>query len=340
MPSEAGSGAQPGRRILVVEDSKFQRVTLVRQLREWQYEVLEAVNGEEGLKLFMEHSPPVIITDLHMPRMDGYSLVKAVRASEVNYTYIIVISGIQERESIVAALAAGADDYMTKPFHPGELSVRIASAERIFRLQSQDLLIFSLAQLADYRSRETGNHIRRVQHYTRTLAEALAPSEPWLTSARIQLLESMSVLHDIGKVAIPDAILNKPGKLSKLEFSIMRKHTAIGGNMLKGIYEKVGGESLRMAMEIVLHHHERFDGTGYPHKLAGAEIPLPARIVALADVYDALSCKRCYKEAFSREKCRDVVLAERGKHFDPALVDLFTWLEPQFWAIRQEYGEK
>ncbi len=336
----AGPGAPQGKRILVVEDSKFQRNTLVRQLRDWQYEVLEAVNGEEGLKLFLEHSPPLIITDLHMPRMDGYSLVKAVRESEVNYTYIIVISGIQEKESIVAALGAGADDYLTKPFHPGELEVRLASAERIFRLQSQDLLIFSLAQLADYRSRETGNHIRRVQHYTRLLAQALAPVEPWLNPARIQLLESMSVLHDIGKVAIPDAILNKPGKLSKLEYSIMRKHATIGGNLLKGIYEKVGAEPLRVATEIVLHHHERFDGEGYPHRLAGLEIPLPARLVALGDVYDALSCKRCYKDAFAQEKCREIILSERGKHFDPILVDIFESLEQEFWAIRQEYGEK
>ena len=326
--------------ILVVEDSKFQRNTLCRQLHEWNYEVIEAVNGEEGLNLYKEHSPKVIITDLHMPRMDGFSLVRAVRNIELHYTYIIVISGLQDKESIVSALRAGADDYLTKPFHPGELEVRLYSAERILRLQSQDLLIFSLAQLADYRSKETGNHIRRVQHYVKIVAEDLARGPyPDLTRARISLLESMSCLHDIGKVAIPDYVLNKPGKLSKLEYSIMKKHTSIGGHLLQDIHQKVGGEQLKMATNIVLYHHERYDGTGYPEGLEGEEIPLSARIVALGDVFDALSSVRVYKEAFPRDKCRDIIVSERGKHFDPHVVDSFLKNEDRFWEIYKKFRD-
>lgn len=342
MPSLDAIAKVPSERvdsILVVEDSKFQRNTLCRQLREWKYPVIEAVNGEEGLSVYEEISPKLVITDLHMPRMDGFNLVKAIRKKEVNYTYIIVISGLQDKESIVEALRSGADDYITKPFHPGELEVRINSAERILRLQSQDLLIFSLAQLADYRSKETGNHIRRVQHYTRLLAEDMHALYPELNKANIDLLESMSCLHDIGKVAIPDYILNKPGKLSNLEFSIMKKHTTIGGNLLSDIHNKVGSEQLKVATEIVMYHHERYDGTGYPDGRKGEDIPLSAKIVALADVFDALSSARCYKQAFPQEKCRRIIEEEQGGHFAPEVVDSFLRLEDKFWAIRHKFKD-
>jgi putative two-component system response regulator len=323
--------------ILVVEDSRFQRKTLVRQLKGWDFDILEASNGKEGLQQFERHSPKLIITDLEMPVMDGFEVIRSIRKNELNYTYIIVLTALADKENLVKALEVGADDFIIKPVNLEELKVRLGAAERIFRLQSQDKLIFALAQLADCRSEETGNHLRRVKLCTRLLCEDLARNGfDTLTSARISTIESMSVLHDIGKVAIPDSVLNKPGKYTKLEFRIMRKHTEVGGELLEDIYRETGSEQLRVAKDIVMHHHEKWDGTGYPHQLKGEQIPLAARIVSLADVFDALGSERCYKPAFSKEKCHDIIAGERGKHFDPAVVDAFLRREDELWEVLQQ----
>ena len=235
----------------------------------------------------------------------------------------------------------GADDYMTKPFHPGELEVRLNAAERVLRLESQNLLIFALAQLADYRSKETGFHLERVQHYSRILAEDLLEHGLCdLNQAKISLIYSMSCLHDIGKVAIPDFILNKPGKLSNLEFSIMKKHTTIGGSLLVDIAQKTNSDQLSVASDIVMYHHERYDGTGYPEGLSGDDIPVVARIVALADVFDALSSSRCYKPAYDSNKCEEIILSEKGKHFDPVIVESFERKKEEFWNIYDRFSEE
>lgn len=324
--------------ILVVEDSKFQRNTLVRVLKGLNYEILEAKDGMEGIEMFERHQPGLVLTDLEMPRMDGFGLIDLIRAREIGYTYIIVLTALADKENLVKGLELGADDFLLKPVNPEELRVRLNSADRIFRLQTQDKLIFALAQLADCRSPETGNHLVRVQHFVRLLAEELAlRGYKELTPPRIAIIEAMSVLHDIGKVAIPDSILNKPGRYTKLEASIMSKHTEVGGQLLEDIYHETGSEQLMVAKDIVLYHHERFDGTGYPKKLKGEEIPLAARIMALADVFDALGNPRCYKEAFPLERCREIILADRGKHFDPAVVDAYVVREREMWEYLQQF---
>jgi putative two-component system response regulator len=222
--------------------------------------------------------------------------------------------------------------------NPEELRVRLNSAERIFRLQTQDKLIYALAQLADCRSPETGNHLKRVQHFVRVLAEELA-SQGYkeLTPAVISTIESMSVLHDIGKVAIPDSILNKPGKYTRIEANIMSRHTEIGGQLLDDIHRETGSEQLKIAKDIVMHHHERWDGKGYPMGLQGEAIPLAARIVALADVFDALGNPRCYKPAFPLEKCREIILGDDGRHFDPAVVRAYLAREQEMWRFLQQF---
>lgn len=336
---EAAEGPS-SKQILIAEDSRFQRKTLARQLREWGYEVLEASDGAEGLQMYLTHTPRIIATDLHMPKMDGRNLVRAVREAEVSYTYILVISGMQDKDSIISALSAGSDDYIIKPFHPGELEVRLAAAERVLRLQSQDMLIFSLAQLADYRSPETGNHLHRVQAFSRLLAQELSQEYPELNKSMVELVAVMSCLHDIGKVAVPDDILNKRGKLTKLEYSIIKKHSQIGGSLLEEVYQKTKSEQLGVAKDIVMHHHERWDGRGYPDGLKGDEIPIAARIVALADVYDALCNERCYKPAFDREQAEAIILAERGKHFDPVVVDAFWRRRDDFYSILLSFSEE
>ena len=160
-----------------------------------------------------------------------------------------------------------------------------------------------------------------------------------ITAQYISLVVTLSSLHDIGKVAIPDAILHKPGKLTDGEFSVMKSHTTIGGQLLDEIYQSTGAAQLRIARDIVLYHHERFDGTGYPHGLAGEKIPLSARLVALADVYDALTSKRCYKAAFSHERAQDIIISEKGRHFDPLLVDCFERRHEDFQSVARQYRE-
>jgi len=325
--------------ILIIDDAEFDRQLLAKKLSAWNYRIYSAENGMAGLKALESHSPEIVITDLQMPVMDGLEFIKAARRLDLRYTYIIVLSSSDDKKSIVQALAAGADDYLTKPFHPEELQTRIQAAQRILRLQSQDLLILSMAKLADYRSEETGFHLERVQYFTKILATDYMEHHGGINSQYISSLQTLSSLHDIGKVAIPDAVLNKPGKLTEAEFSIMKNHTTIGGKLLDEIYQDTSAPQLRLARDIVLYHHERFDGTGYPHGLFAEKIPISARLVALADVYDALTSKRCYKSAFSHKKSRDMILSEKGKHFDPLIVDCFERRHEDFQSVAMQYKE-
>ncbi|MDI9371051.1 MAG: response regulator [Synergistaceae bacterium] len=322
-------------KILVAEDSPAQRLMLARQLKKWEYEVIEASDGAEGLTRFQVESPAIVITDLDMPVMDGIALIERIRALESSRTYIIVLSASGDKSTVVTALAHGADDYLVKPYHPDELHVRLSGAERVLRLQNQELLIFAMAQLVDIRSSETGAHLERVQFFCRRLAEELAGDDVSLgiSASWISSLVSMSPLHDIGKIGIPDAILNKPGRLDPDEFEIMKDHVNIGVSVLSRIYERTRYAPFGFAIELIASHHEKWDGSGYPNGLSGKEIPLSGRIVALADVYDAISSQRVYKPAFPRDECRRIILEGSGSHFDPALVGIFDRIEDELWSV-------
>ena len=229
------------------------------------------------------------------------------------------------------------DDRTGTTLAPEELLVRLSAADRVLRLQSQERLIYAMARMADYRSPETGYHLERVRQYTRLLATDLSQNDyPELTPMHINHILALSPLHDIGKVAIPDDILHKPGKLTREEFETMKAHVSIGGALLDEVYEETGSELIRVARDIVLYHHERWDGKGYPEGRAGVQIPLPARIVALADVYDALTSDRCYKQAYERETSKQIIVDERGRHFDPAVVNAFLRNEEAFWDVRMK----
>jgi putative two-component system response regulator len=320
--------------VLLVDDSRSARQYLRALLAAWGYDVTEARSGNEAARAFRGRHASIVITDLHMPDGSGWDLIKSVRAEETRYTYIIVVSAVEEKEKMAACLDLGADDYLTKPFHAEELRARLGIAERLVRLETQDLLIFSLAKMTEYRSNETGNHLERVKHTTRVLCdEVLRAGSRDLSSHLASHIVSLSCLHDIGKVGIPDAILNKPGRLTSEEFEIMKRHTLIGGSIMEDLYGKTKSESLAIARDIIIHHHERFDGVGYPSGLSGEAIPLSARIMALADVYDALSSKRVYKDAYGRDECRRIIETEDGKHFDPAVVAAFRAKEPVLWEI-------
>jgi len=330
-------------KILLVEDDLSQRLLLRMTLEKMGYEVVEAENGVQAIVQLEAHSERldmrIMITDLSMPEMDGFELIKTIRAQEVHYTYIIVLTSQNDNVSLMKALSLGADDFLVKPVQPEELKLRLQGCQRLLRLESQEELIFSLANMAEYRSHETGHHLKRVQHYTRILAKDLAANVPEF-SLSIQLADEIarvSPLHDIGKIAISDNILHKPGKLTAQEFEIMKTHAQVGGNLLYDIFKKTGSPYLKIAYEIAFYHHEKYNGLGYPEGLRGDDIPVPARIMALADVYDALCTNRCYKDAFPYEKVRKIILEEKGEHFDPRVVESFLRQEELFLEIKEKY---
>lgn len=333
---------QKKRRVLVTDDDMVQRLILRTTLETDGYEVWEAENGADALEKLSElNDIRLLLTDLAMPGMDGYELIREIRKQDLRYTYVIVLTSMDDRDSLLRALALGADDFLTKPVFPDELKLRLQSGERLIKLESQELLIFSMAKLAEYRSNETGFHLERVALYTRLLARDMAKSHPELNMSLSMADEIalVSPLHDLGKVAIPDGILHKPGKLTPEEFETMKTHTSIGGEIIRNIYNKTGSFYLWLAHEIAMYHHERWNGRGYPSGLAGDGIPVSARIMALADVFDALGSKRCYKEAFPYEEVRPLILEERGEHFDPKVVDAFLRQEEAFLNIRAQFQE-
>lgn len=328
-------------RVLVVEDSAVQRRILTTYLASQGYQVLQAPDGRRGLEIFLAEQPRIVITDLEMPELNGFQLIEEIRRQEVLYTHITVLTSVDRTESTVRAIGLGADDYLIKPFHPDEMRVRLIAAERLVRLHSQERVILLMAKLTDYRSPETGFHIERVQHYSRLLATALANrGEVVITPQFISTLYTVSSLHDIGKIAIPDEILKKPGKLTDEEFQLMQTHARIGGEILGEAYGEIGSDFLRVARDVAMHHHERWDGSGYPAGLSGDEIPLSARVVAVADVFDAISSRRAYKDAFSREACRTIIAEGRGTQFDPAVADVFLQEEEQIWQIRRTFQDE
>ena len=335
-------GAKSMMPILLVDDDIAQRSLLRMILERDGYRIVEAANGREALEL-REREPDIrmIITDLDMPEIDGLELIGEVRRRQLKYTYIIVLTSTGDKSSAISALSAGADDFLRKPALPEELKLRTSSGFRLLNLESTEELIFAMAKLSEYRSEETGVHLERVQHYIRLLARDTVEQCPELqiTQPLAEEIAWVSSLHDIGKVAIADAILHKPGRLTPEEHDEIKEHAKIGGELLRSIYEKTGSHSIKTAYEIALYHHERFDGTGYPEGLSGAAIPVSARIMALADIYDALTSERSYKKALSHEETRGIIFEERGKHLDPQLVDVFLRQE-EFWeTIRKRFAD-
>jgi cyclic di-GMP phosphodiesterase len=326
--------------VLLVDDDAAQRMLLHVTLKREGYTVLEAADGKEALQICRDNPDlRLIITDLSMPEVDGFALIEAVRAQQIRYMYIIVLTSTGDKESVIRALSMGADDFLIKPALPEELTLRTSSGFRLLQLESTEELIFGLAKLSEYRSEETGCHLERVQYYTRLLARDLAENCPemQITAPQAEEISRVSPLHDIGKVAIPDAILHKPGRLTDVEFDEIKTHAAIGGDLLWDIYDKTGSDGIKIAFEIAMYHHECFDGKGYPEGLKGDDIPVAARIMSLADIYDALTSERSYKKAFSHEEAKTLILAERGKRLDPRVIDAFLRQEDLWQSVKQRF---
>lgn len=334
---------QPVTRILVVEDDPIAGEILAELLRSQGHEVSIAGDGEEALEMMRVNPFPIVISDWDMPRVNGEELCRTIRANEWGmYVYFILLTGHDDKQSNIRGYESGADDFVSKPFDPDEVLARLRVAQRILQLETHDVTIFALAKLAESRDTDTGKHIERVQAYCQVLAERMLRSGHWpeMNAAFVRLLFQTSPLHDIGKVAIPDAVLLKPGKLSPTEFELMKTHTTCGADTLAAAAgQRPKAAYLEMARQIALSHHEKWDGSGYPQGLVGEEIPLAARVVAVADVYDALTSRRQYKDAYSHEMARNIILDGAGTHFDPEIIEVFREVEMQFAAIRNRLGE-
>ncbi len=326
-------------RILAVDDDPVSLELLEGVLTDFGFDVETAPNGREALEATRSEDFRIVVADWEMPHMSGVELCRRIRQRSLSaYVYFMLVTCLEGVENLVEGLSAGADDFIKKPFHPEELRVRMRTAERIASLESRDLIIFSLAKLAESRDPETGAHLERMQRYSHIVADQLGKTDKYrdiVDEDYVRTIFLTSPLHDIGKVGIPDHVLLKPGQLMPEEFEIMKEHAVIGGQTLDAAIESHPSAGfLQFASDIAWSHHERYDGKGYPKGLAGDEIPLAARIVAVADVYDALTSKRIYKSAFSHEKARKIILEGRGTQFDPDVVDAFLAREQDFQRIK------
>lgn len=355
--------------VLVVDDEPVNITVLSGTLRN-DYRVLVAKNGYQALdRIENSGKPDLILLDIMMPDMDGYELCSRLKANpETAQIPIIFVSAMSEHIDEEKGLALGAIDYITKPVSPSIVLTRVkntlalqdaqkalivqneqleeAVATRTHELHlTQNVTIHALASLAETRDNETGNHIRRTQYYVKLLAEALREAGHYVSELdddSIDLMFRSAPLHDIGKVGIPDNILLKPDRLTPDEFEIMKTHASLGGLALQAAEQAVGEwetSFLRFAREIADSHHEKWDGSGYPKGLQGENIPLSGRIMALADVYDALISARVYKPAFSHEKAKTIILESEGTHFDPKVVQAFISVEQGFIETAQKYKD-
>lgn len=329
-------------RVVIADDDSVSRLVLSRSLRQMGLEVIETADGQAALEAVTEGQARLLITDWEMPGLNGIELCERIRATTLpSYVYIIVLSQRQKRGDVVAGLDAGADDFLTKPFYPAELEVRVRAGQRVLTLQSRDVTIFALARLAEARDPETGAHLERTRSYVQALARYLRDQGLYpdmVDDEFVRLIYLTAPLHDIGKVAIPDSVLLKPGRLNDDEFDVMKQHTLHGAQTLEAALRQYPHTAyLWMARDIVLSHHERWDGSGYPYGLVGEQIPLAGRIMSVADVYDALVSRRVYKDAFTHAMARSMIVEQRGRQFDPVLVDAFEACESQFQQIHAAY---
>lgn len=325
--------------ILVADDDRISREILLKSLKTTGHTVRAASNGEEAWEFIQEEDFRMVITDWMMPKMDGEELCRKIRAMcHQRYVYILLLTAKSGVDNLRVGFDAGADDYLTKPFNHLEFQARLKAAERILfnedRVHEQEFSVRlecynALTELAEMRDLETGAHIKRMGIYSEILAERLGMTKKYSKDIGI-----FAPMHDIGKVGIPDNILLAPRKLTKDEFGIMKTHSTLGWRILKG------RETLELGAEIAYGHHEKYDGSGYPRGLKGRDIPPSCRIVALADVYDALRSKRPYKEPWTHQDAAKLIYSEEEKHFDPEVIGAFRRAEEDFREIFSQNREE
>lgn len=341
--------------VLVVDDTALNLQVATGILRA-QYQALAATDGARALDILAKRPDvQLILLDIMMPGMDGYEVCRRLKANAATARIpVIFLTALNETEDEKKAFEAGGVDFINKPFQPETLLARVGThvrlhaherhldalvRDRTAELEAKTVelettrlqVIHQLGRAAEYKDDDTGTHVIRMAHYSRLLAEAAG-----LSSDRVDLLFKASPMHDIGKLGIPDHILKKPGKLTDEEWIVMRKHPAIGAGII-GIQKS---ELLECARLVALTHHEKWNGSGYPRNKAGEDIPIEGRIVAIADVFDALTSERPYKQAWTVEKTLEVMQKDSGTHFDPNLMPLFLERLPDVLAVKAQYAEK
>jgi len=354
--------------VLVVDDTT-DNLVLMNELLNNDYRVKVAGSGEKALKIVRSDAPPdLVLLDIMMPGMDGYEVCRQIKQDPATtHIPVIFLTARVDLSDEKLGLELGAADYITKPISPPIVLARVKNhldvkaAADFLRNKSdylekeveqrtreivaiQNVTILAMASLAETRDNETGNHIRRTQYYVKALAEKLQDHprfSHFLTPDNITMLFRSAPLHDIGKVGIPDRILLKPGRLSPQEFEIMKTHAPLGMRAIEKAEKAlgVGLGFLSFAKEIAMSHHEKWNGSGYPEGLAGDAIPVSARLMALADVYDALISRRVYKDGMPHEKAAAIIMEGRGSHFDPDIVDAFLEIQASFQSIAQQYAD-
>jgi putative two-component system response regulator len=359
---EAASSVSQQSRVLIVDDAPENIGILVETLKN-AYVIMFARSGDVALRLAMESTPPpdIILLDVIMPGMDGYEVCQRLKSDDRTHDIpVIFVTGQSEEVDEARGLSLGAVDYIGKPFKASLVKTRVANQLELKRHRdrldelvhertkelalTREVTIEAMATLAEWRDPETGAHIKRTQRYVRELAEYMSANPkyaPELDANTIELLYLSAPLHDVGKVSIPDSILLKPDRLTDEEFTEMKRHTTRGRDALIAAERKLGGNSfLRLAREIAYGHHERWDGKGYPQGIAREAIPLPARLMSLADVYDALTSRRVYKPALPHEEVATMIKQGRSGQFDPDVVDAFINLQDEFQAIAQLFQDQ
>lgn len=352
--------------ILCIDDTPA-NLALLNGLLEQDYQVKLANSGLKALKLLERQSVDLILLDVMMPEMDGYEVCQRLKTQASTQAIpVLFLTALNKTEDEQRALAVGGSDFITKPINPDVLQARIHTHLQLkryhdsLRQQNQDLEarlekrlsdIYNLQDaslsvmisLAEFRDEDTGMHIKRTQHFVKVIAQQAQRSLPHLQleDTEIELMTRCAPLHDVGKITIPDHILLKPGKLTDDEFEVMKNHAQRGYDILESAARSMGsyGDYLEMAKSIAISHHEKWDGSGYPNQLSGKAIPLAGRLMALADVYDALRSERPYKVAFEHAKALEIMQTMSAKHFDPELFACFVSIEDQILEISRQWSD-
>lgn len=357
----------PKKTVLVVDDTA-DNLSLISGLLKGLYKIRIANNGEKAVRVATENPPDLILLDIMMPGMDGYEVCRVLKAdTRTRHVPIIFLTARSEVEDERLGLELGAADYLAKPVSPPIVLARVKNhlllkasadflrdqndfleqevARRTAEITAvQNITILMLASLAETRDSETGNHIRRTQFYVQALSKKLCTHprfEATLSDDYIDTLFRSAPLHDIGKVGIPDHILLKPGRYEPHEFEIMKTHTTLGRDAIEHAERSMGRAVpfLSMAKEIAYCHQEKWDGSGYPQGLKGEAIPVSARLMAVADVYDALISRRVYKEGMPHEQAVQILIDGRGSHFDPDMLDAFIQIQDEFKRIAAHFHD-
>jgi putative two-component system response regulator len=350
------------RAVILIVDDTADNITLLTSLLGSLYKNKVATNGPKALQIAFKTPPDLVLLDIMMPGMDGYSVCKELKANPVTRDVpVIFLTAKAQEDDEMRGFELGAVDYITKPISPPILMARVATHLALQQAQKnlvrhneeleaeveartrqlsgmQDSLITAMASMSETRDNETGQHIRRTQLYLHALAEHLRDHpkfRDYLVERVITMIYKSAPLHDIGKVGVPDRILLKPGRLTPEEFEEMKKHTIYGRDTILAAEKELETPELflEIACEIAYMHHEKWDGSGYPTGAAGDAIPIAARMMAVADVYDALISKRVYKDAMTHEKASSIIVGGKGTHFDPDIVDAFLQISDIFDSI-------